>query len=135
MADLSTWNILIIDDEVHNAGVLEYVFKFHDARVRSVDSGVEGLRQLQKERPTVVLLDLSMPKMSGWEVLEAIRADATTRGLPVIAITAQVMAGDRERVLEAGFDGYIAKPISVSTIVKTIEEILRSGGHLESISS
>jgi two-component system, cell cycle response regulator DivK len=135
MADLSSWNILIIDDEVHNSGVLEYVFKFHDAKVRSVDNGAEGLKQLQKDRPTVVLLDLSMPRMSGWEVLKAIRDDESTRNLPVIAITAQVMSGDRERALEAGFDGYIPKPISVSTIVKTIEDILRAGGYLAPITN
>jgi CheY-like chemotaxis protein len=129
MPDLSAWNILIIDDEIHNAGVLEHVFRFHDAKVRSVDNGADGLRMLQKERPTLVLLDLSMPRMSGWDVLKVIRDDETTRDLPVIAITAQVMSGDRESVLEAGFDGYIPKPISVSTIIKTIEEILRSRGN------
>jgi two-component system cell cycle response regulator DivK len=135
MPDLSAWNILIIDDEVHNAGVLEHVFRFHDARVRSVDNGPEGLRMIQKETPTLVLLDLSMPRMSGWDVLKVIREDETMRHLPVIAITAQVMAGDRESVLEAGFDGYIPKPISVSTIIKTIEEILRSRGHQTAASS
>lgn len=135
MPDLSAWNILIIDDEVHNSGVLEHVFRFHDARVRSVDNGPEGLRMIQKEMPTLVLLDLSMPRMSGWDVLKVIRDDEATRRLPVIAITAQVMAGDRESVMEAGFDGYIPKPISVSTIIKSIEDILRSRGHMPAASS
>ena len=80
--------------------------------------------------PTLILLDLSMPKMSGWEVLKVIRGDDTLKHIPVITITAQVMAGDRERALEAGFDGYIPKPISVSSIIKTIQEILRSRGTL-----
>jgi|SRR5688572_3312492 CheY-like chemotaxis protein len=131
MSDLSAWNVLIVDDEVHNSGVLEYVFKFHDAKVRIADSGAECLRLLEKELPTLILLDLSMPKMSGWEVLKFIRANDALKGIPVITITAQVMAGDRERALEAGFDGYIAKPISVSTIIKTIQEILRSRGFLK----
>ena len=132
MSDLSAWNVLIVDDEIHNSGVLEYVFKFHDAKVRIADSGAECLRQLERELPTVILLDLSMPKMSGWEVLKVIRADERLKDIPVITITAQVMAGDRERALEAGFDGYIPKPISVSSIVKTIQEILRSRGDLKS---
>lgn len=131
MPDLSAWNILIVDDEVHNSGVLEHVFRFHDAQVRVVDSGVECLKMIRKERPTLVLLDLSMPKMSGWEVLKIIREDEELKSLAVITITAQVMAGDRERVLEAGFDGYIPKPISVSTIVKTIQDILQSRGYLK----
>ena len=131
MSDLSAWNVLIVDDEVHNSGVLEFVFKFHDAKVRIADSGAECLRLLEKELPTLILLDLSMPKMSGWEVLKSIRANDALKGIPVITITAQVMAGDRERALEAGFDGYIAKPISVSTIIKTIQEILRSRGFLK----
>ena len=55
MSDLSEWNVLIVDDEVHNSGVLEYVFKFHDAKVRIADSGAECLKQLEKERPTLIL--------------------------------------------------------------------------------
>lgn len=129
MSDISDWNVLIVDDEVHNSGVLEYVFKFHEAKVRIADSGPECLRQIEKDPPTLILLDLSMPKMSGWEVLKIIRADEALKHIPVITITAQVMAGDRERALEAGFDGYIPKPISVSSIVKTIQDILRSRGH------
>jgi CheY-like chemotaxis protein len=131
MSDLSAWNVLIVDDEVHNSGVLEYVFKFHDAKVRIADSGAECLRLIEKEAPTLILLDLSMPKMSGWEVLKIIRADEALKAIPVITITAQVMSGDRERALDAGFDGYIPKPISVSSIVKTIQEILRSKGYLK----
>jgi CheY-like chemotaxis protein len=128
MSDLSTWNVLIVDDEIHNSGVLEYVLKFHDAKVRIADSGAECLKQIEKEPPSLILLDLSMPKMSGWEVLKVIRGDDALKHIPVITITAQVMAGDRERALEAGFDGYIPKPISVSSIVKTIQEILRTRG-------
>jgi two-component system, cell cycle response regulator DivK len=131
MSDLSAWNVLIVDDEVHNSGVLEYVLKFHDAKVRIADSGAECLRMIEKEHPTLILLDLSMPKMSGWEVLKVIRDDDALKHIPVITITAQVMAGDRERALEAGFDGYIPKPISVSSIVKTIQEILRTRGSLK----
>jgi len=131
MSDLSAWNVLIVDDEVHNSGVLEFVFKFHDAKVRIADSGAECLRLIEKEVPTLILLDLSMPKMSGWDVLKIIRADEALKAIPVITITAQVMAGDREHALEAGFDGYIPKPISVSSIIKTIQEILSSRGYLE----
>jgi two-component system, cell cycle response regulator DivK len=107
------------------------VLKFHDAKVRIADSGAECLKLIEKEHPTLILLDLSMPKMSGWEVLKIIRGDDALKHIPVITITAQVMAGDRERVMEAGFDGYIPKPISVSTIVKTIQEILRARGYLK----
>ena len=60
-----TVSTLIVDDEVHNSGVLEYVLKFHDAKVRIADSGAECLKQIEKEAPTLILLDLSMPKMSG----------------------------------------------------------------------
>lgn len=131
MSDLSSWNVLIVDDEVHNSGVLEYVLKFHDAKVRIADSGAACLKEIEREHPTLILLDLSMPKMSGWEVLKIIRADDSLKHIPVITITAQVMAGDRERALEAGFDGYIPKPISVSSIVRTIQDILRSRGYLQ----
>lgn len=131
MSDLSAWNVLIVDDEAHNSGVLEYVFKFHNARVHIANSGAECLRLIDKELPSLILLDLSMPRMSGWDVLKIIRADEALKAIPVITITAQVMAGDRERALEAGFDGYIPKPISVSSIIKTIQDILSSRGTLE----
>jgi two-component system, cell cycle response regulator DivK len=124
MPDLSAWNVLVVDDEVHNAGILEHVLRFYNARVRTSNSGMGCLEMLRAEMPTFLLLDIHMPKMSGWDVLREIRADESLKALPVIAVTAHVMPGDRERILEAGFDGYIPKPITPMELVGNIESIL-----------
>lgn len=75
------------------------------------DSGPDALAGLARQTPDLILLDISLPGMDGTDVLKAIRADERLRPLPVIALTAHAMAGDRERYLSAGFDDYVAKPI------------------------
>lgn len=75
------------------------------------ESGGEALAGLRQHKPDLVLLDISLPGMDGTEVLRQIRADATLRDLPVIALTANAMTGDREKYIAAGFDDYVAKPI------------------------
>ena len=75
------------------------------------ENGVEALRAFRLRRPVLILLDISLPGMDGGQVLAAIRADETLRALPVVALTAHAMAGDREKYLSAGFDEYVAKPI------------------------
>lgn len=74
-------------------------------------SGGEALEGIRRERPDLVLLDISLPRMDGTEVLRGLRQDAELADLPVIALTAHAMSGDREKFLEAGFDDYISKPI------------------------
>lgn len=125
MADSSEWKVLIVDNEPDNLGVIEIVLQFHKATVSKAASGQECLDILQnQERPTLILLDIQMPTMSGYEVLEKIRADEKLKDLPVIAVTAFAMEGDREKALEKGFDGYIPKPISPVTLVDDIARIL-----------
>ena len=124
MADIASWNILIIDDEPDSIGVVKLIFDFHRSPVRAAHSGPEGLAMLRQQRPTFLLLDINMPAMTGWDVLKAIREDPALTDLPVIALTAHAMSGDRERILSAGFDGYIPKPISPPTLISSIEEAL-----------
>ena len=90
------------------------------------ESGPKGLELLRAEKPTFLLLDIQLPVMSGWEVLETIRKDDQLKDLPVIAVTAHAMFGDKEKALKAGFDGYITKPISPMTFVSEIQSILQA---------
>jgi CheY-like chemotaxis protein len=126
MTDSSTWNIVIVDDEPDSIGVAEYVLQFHGAKVRTALNGISGLDLLHQERPTALLLDIQMLKMSGWDVLKAIRQDGQLKGLPVIALTAFAMSGDKERILAAGFDGYLSKPISPMTFISEMDALLNS---------
>jgi CheY-like chemotaxis protein len=92
-------------------------FSRNNTTVTSYETGQAALEGLPKEPPDLVLLDISLPEMDGTEVLRRIRADATLGQLPVVALTAHAMAGDRDRYLGAGFDDYVTKPIVDETVL------------------
>ena len=97
--------------------------------VSEYETGAAALEGIRADRPHLVLLDISLPGMDGAEVLRHIRADLTLCGLPVVALTAHAMSGDRERFIDAGFDEHIPKPITDEQILLgTIERLLTSGG-------
>ena len=122
--DPSQWNILIVDDEPDSIGVIEYVLKYYGSHVRAASSGPTCLTMLRQEKPHLMFLDIQMPGMSGWDVLQQVRQDILLKDLTIIALTAHAMAGDRERILKAGFDGYFSKPISPMTFIADLKEIL-----------
>lgn len=114
---ISTWQVLVVDDEPDSLEVVSRVLAFHGAKVYSASNGIEGLAIAQDVGPTFILLDLSMPEMDGWEMLHHLKSDPRTANIPVIALTAHAMAGDRERTLSAGFHHYLAKPLSPFTFL------------------
>ena len=120
------WHVLVVDDQPDNLAVAETALKFYGADVRVATNGREGLSVLQQFNANLILLDLSMPEMNGWDMFEQLRTNEATQHISVIALTAHAMVGDEEKVLNAGFDGYIPKPFSVSTIVSDIQKILKS---------
>ncbi len=122
-SDVAAWTVLIVDDEPDNVGVPEGMLTFYGADVYAAENGVKGLEQLKTVTPTLILLDLSMPGMDGWQMLQALRKHDDWKGLCVIALTAHAMAGDREKVMAAGFDGYISKPIDLLTFIDEIKKI------------
>ncbi|RYY99619.1 MAG: response regulator [Chitinophagaceae bacterium] len=115
--------LLIIDDEPRNIFALGAVLKAKGYKVLSAASAPEGFDVLRRE-PAVraVLLDMMMPEMDGPQALAALRADAGLRHLPVIAVTAQAMAGDRERALDAGADAYVSKPVDVDELLRLLKQ-------------
>lgn len=124
MADTSTWDVIIVDDEPDNLGVLEIVMGFNSVRYRAAHSGEECLRLLAEKAPTLLLVDIQMPHMSGFELLERIRAVPAWRQIPAIAVTAFAKQEDEERIMAAGFDGYISKPIDVLALIEQIGRFL-----------
>lgn len=124
--NISTWTVLIVDDEPHNVGVAEKVLSFNGAQVFTAPDGLKGLELLKEVEPTFILLDLSMPNMDGWEMHRTLRTQPKTRSIPVIALTAHAMLGDRDRVMQEGFDGYIAKPFRIGTFLDEIYNCLSS---------
>ncbi len=124
--DATGWDLLIIDDEPDNIGVLTYVLSFHNIPYRTAEDGETGLNLIRQRRPSALLLDIAMPKLSGWDVIKIIRGDPELKDLVVIAFTAHTMAGDREKSLAAGFDGYIAKPINILTVLDEIDQVVQA---------
>ena len=124
MHDLSDWNVLVVDDEPDNVGVIELVLSFHGAKVRTASSGIECLKMLNEEIPTLLLVDIQMPHMSGLELLAKIREHQNWYHIPIVAVTAHAMIGDSERFALAGFDGYIPKPINAMSIVDELLPIV-----------
>jgi CheY-like chemotaxis protein len=122
---ISTWTVLIVDDEPDNRAIAEKVMTFNGAKVYTAKDGAEGLKLLETQHPSFILLDLSMPGMDGWEMFKELRANPKTSDIPVLALTAHAMAGDRERVMNAGFDGYIAKPFRLATFMNEIMQCFK----------
>ena len=112
--------ILVVDD---NSAGRELIRSALEPRyqVEEAIDGCEGLRQIQDHRPDLVLMDIQMPCMDGYEVLKEIRKNESTATLPVIAVTAFAMFEDRQKALGAGFDGYLPKPINVTVLRMQVE--------------
>jgi len=122
--DVSKWRVLIVDDEPDSIEVVRLVLTSAGATVYEAHNGQAALEILYRERPTLVLADLSMPVMDGWEMLKAIQTSEDSYHPPVIALTANAMVSDRERVLAAGFDGYLSKPLRMYTLLEDVTRCL-----------
>jgi two-component system, cell cycle response regulator DivK len=122
--NVAEWAILIVDDDAGNLEVASQFLMFMGAQVRTANSAETGLAELDKFEPTFILLDLSMPKTDGWEMFKLIRERPKTATTPVIALTAHAMLGDEEKVLKAGFNGYITKPFLLTSFLDDIKRCL-----------
>jgi two-component system cell cycle response regulator DivK len=124
--NLSSWSVLLVEDDPDNAEVIELALTFWGMSVRKAQDGIEGLKILEEFLPDLILLDLSMAKMDGWEMRARVKKDPRTQHIPIVALTAHAMAGDKERALEVGFNGYLSKPISVPTFIQDLRETIES---------
>jgi CheY-like chemotaxis protein len=119
--------ILIVDDKATSRELLHTVLERQGYAISEAANGQEALEKIRAEAPDLVLLDLQMPILNGYEVLDELRKDAAYTTLPVIALTASAMQGDREKALAAGFTGYIAKPVTLSHLREKIQRLLGPG--------
>jgi two-component system cell cycle response regulator DivK len=116
--------VLIVEDNDKNRKLARDVLAHQGYRVLEAESGEEGLRLAGAERPALILMDIHLPGIDGIEALRRLRSDDATRAIPVIAVTASVMANDRQKIMAAGFDGYQSKPISVRPFLAAVRETL-----------
>lgn len=116
--------ILVIEDNDANLELVQYLLESVGYEVLVARDGGQGVAVALQERPTLVVCDLQMPVLDGYEVLRTLRQDPSTRATPIIAVTAFSMPGDQQKVLMAGFDGYLSKPIDPENFVAEVEAFL-----------
>jgi CheY-like chemotaxis protein len=121
---LDGWDILIVDDEDDSLEVARYILDFYGAQVHTATNGQEGVSLAQQVNPKFVISDLSMPDMDGWDMLRALHENPKTQDIPVIALTAHAMVGDRERSIAAGFHNYLTKPLTADTFIHELIKLL-----------
>ena len=113
--------IAVVDDNADNRLIIRTILE-DQYEIIEFSSGIEAIEGLKKKKPDVVILDISLPEMDGTEILRRLREDVELNNLPVIALTAHAMVGDREKYLAAGFNDYIAKPIlDMNVLFATIQ--------------
>jgi CheY-like chemotaxis protein len=121
---LQNWTVVVVDDEPDSLEVAVRILRHYGADVQTAVNGADGLNQIRSIRPKLVISDLSMPEMDGWGMLGELKLDRTTMEIPVIALTAHAMVGDRERAIMAGFHNYLTKPLTPATFMKDLLVLL-----------
>lgn len=116
--------ILVIEDNPANLELMSYLLRAHGHTVVAATEGAAGLEAVERERPDLIVCDLQLPDIDGYEVARRLADHPSWSEIPVVAVTAYAMVGDRERVLRAGFDGYLSKPIRPESFVPQIEAFL-----------
>jgi len=123
--DKGAKKILVVDDNRDGRELVVKVLKSRGYQIVEAIDGEEALEKVLSERPDLILMDISIPKIDGHEVARRLKADEDLRNIPIIALTAHAMKGDREKALSAGCNGYIPKPINVRELPGQIETFLK----------
>ncbi len=116
--------ILLVEDQEMNRNMLSRRLMKRGYDVSIAVDGAEGLEKARAEKPELILMDMSLPVIDGWEATRQLKADEATRGIPVVALTAHAMSTDRDKALEAGCDAYETKPVELPRLLETIEKLL-----------
>ena len=116
--------ILIVEDNEMNRDMLSRRLQRRGFEVVIATDGEAGVSAAARHRPDLVLMDMSLPVIDGWEATRRIKADPATSGIPVIALTAHAMAGDREKAMSAGCDDYDTKPIELPSLIEKIDRLI-----------
>lgn len=117
--------ILVVEDNPNNMKLITMVLKRNEYETIEAVTGEEGVEMAASENPDIILMDIQLPGIDGYETTRQIKELESMKGVPIIAITSYAMAGDRETVMEAGCSGYLEKPINPLTIMNPIEKIIK----------
>jgi two-component system cell cycle response regulator DivK len=120
--------VLVVEDNARNMKLFRDVLHASGYRTLEAATGERAVELVFEHRPDLVLMDIQLPDIDGVEALDRVRADERFSSVPVLALTAQAMEGDRERFLAAGFDGYLSKPVNIAEFVATVKRYCEEGG-------
>jgi len=116
--------ILVVEDNELNMKLFHDLLEAHGYTILQTRDGMEALKLARQHKPDLILMDIQLPEVSGLEVTKWIKEDDELKSIPIIAVTAFAMKGDEEKIREGGCEAYIAKPISVTSFLKTVEQFL-----------
>jgi len=125
LSDLSNARILLVDDNQQNLELMQAYLESLPCRLTTARDGVEAIDAIHREKPDLLLLDVMMPKMSGFEVCRKLKADPATRDIVVIMVTALHEVGDHERAVESGTDDFLTKPVNKLELLTRVRSLLR----------
>lgn len=123
------WRVLLVEDNYDNFEMVRFLLERAGYTVVGAHTGREAVTAAHENKPDVILMDLSLPEMDGWEAAREIKNDPEIANIPLIALTAHTLPGDRKKAIEAGFDDYISKPINVPAFYDIVKDVLK--GKLE----
>jgi two-component system cell cycle response regulator DivK len=116
--------ILIVEDNDKNMKLARDILQAKGYATLEAVNGLDGVRQALEHKPDLVLMDIQLPDINGIEAFGRVRANADTASIPIVAFTASVMSSDRNRIIDAGFDGFIGKPINLKEFLATVAQVL-----------
>jgi CheY-like chemotaxis protein len=116
--------VLLIEDNEQNIYLMRFLLEKNGFTVAEARNGIEGIELAKKMKPRLILLDIQLPRMDGYAVAKALKKSEDVCNIPIVAVTSYAMVGDREKVLEAGANGYMEKPIDPDTFVENIKKFL-----------
>jgi two-component system, cell cycle response regulator DivK len=125
MAETKT--VLLVEDNEDNRTVYRTILEHYGYEVIEAQNGEAGIRMARENRPDLILMDISIPVIDGWEATRILKADESTAGIPIIALTAHALATDRAKAGEVGCDGYLAKPCEPRRVVAEVERFIGAG--------
>jgi CheY-like chemotaxis protein len=121
---MTSVSVLLVEDNEDNRTIYTTILRHCGHEVAEAGTGEEGIRLARELRPAIILMDVAMPGIDGWEATRRLKADPDTAHIPVIALTAHAMAEDRQRAADAGCESYLAKPIEPRRVVEEVEKLL-----------
>jgi CheY-like chemotaxis protein len=117
--------VLLVEDNEDNRIIYATALRFAGYTVLEAVTGTEGVRKAREERPDLILMDISVPELDGWEATAVLKADRQTAQIPIIAVTAHALPGDEERSMKAGCDGYLSKPLAPAKLIAEVDRRFR----------